>query len=163
MNIRYRFVIWCIGHLFIRCHHDWPSLSPRFTARRVSNHQPLDRLSSSLFTLKLKRSINGTSHWPFVRAINRWPIETPPKGPVMGKTLQYDNVIMNIHLRNHLGVFVGCAPADTILQTIMEYPCDSNGITRSTWLCRVRQTRRENTSQNVQINYILNITWVHFS
>ena len=32
---------------------------------------------------------------PFVRGIHRWPVDSPPKGPVMRQMFQFDDIIMD--------------------------------------------------------------------
>ena len=53
----------------------------------VSDHQRIDCLVSRC---RSKR----TSKLAFVRGIHRWPVNSPPKGPVTRKMFQFDDVIM---------------------------------------------------------------------
>ena len=45
-----------------------------------------------------KRNIKGPYYWPFVRGINRWPVDSPHKGPEMWKSCQ------NVTIRNAIVV-----------------------------------------------------------
>ena len=59
----------------------------------VSNHQPHDCLLNRLF----RRSSKKTSKFHItglVRGINRWPVNSPHKGPVTRKMFPFDDVIM---------------------------------------------------------------------
>ena len=60
----------------------------------VSNHQPPDCLLNRLFKVQIKENIKATRHWPFVRRIHRWPVNSPHKGPVTRKMFPFDDVIM---------------------------------------------------------------------
>ena len=53
----------------------------------------------SLFTqpfvqAQIKENIKAPRHWPFVRGIHRWPVNSPHKGPVTPKIFPFDDVIM---------------------------------------------------------------------
>ena len=39
-------------------------------------------------------SLTFVRHWPFVRGIHRWPVNSPHKGPVMRKMFPFDDVFM---------------------------------------------------------------------
>ena len=51
----------------------------------VSNHQHLDGLLNCLFWRRSKKTSNHLRHWPLMRGIHRWPVDSPHKGPVMQK------------------------------------------------------------------------------
>ena len=65
----------------------------------VWDHQPHDWLLNRLFRRIDQRK--HLRHWwkssaslAFVRGINRWPVNSPHKGPVTRKMLPFDDVIM---------------------------------------------------------------------
>ena len=43
----------------------------------------------------IKESIKAPQHWPFVKGIHRWPVDSPHKGPVMWKALPCHDIIMS--------------------------------------------------------------------
>ena len=62
---------------------------------------------SPLFTqpfaqAQINENIKAPCHWPFVRGIHRWSVNSPHKGPVTRKKLPFDDVIMNLHMQNYL-------------------------------------------------------------
>ena len=59
----------------------------------VSNHRRQNFLFKRLFRCKSKKTskIRATG---FVRGIQRWPLNSPHKGPLTGKLFPFDDVIM---------------------------------------------------------------------
>ena len=45
---------------------------------------------------QIKEDIKGNRHWPFVRGIHPWPVNSPLKGPVTRKMFPFDDVFMFI-------------------------------------------------------------------
>ena len=60
----------------------------------VSNHRSFDCLFHSLCEPTSKKHQNP-HYWPFVRAIHRWLVNSPHKGPVTRKKLPFDDVMMD--------------------------------------------------------------------
>ena len=60
----------------------------------VLNHQPHDFLLICLFKVYIKQNIKAPRNWPFVRGINRWPVNSPYKRPVTRKIFPFDDGIM---------------------------------------------------------------------
>ena len=81
-----------------------------FTWRRhnercgVSNHRPLDCLPHRLFRPRSKK----TSKLRPARAIHRWPVNSPHKGPVAQKMFQFDDVIMTRNISTSLAWSFAC-------------------------------------------------------
>ena len=61
----------------------------------VSNHQPNDCLLNCFFKAQIKGNIKALRHWPFVRGIYQWPVNSLRKGPVTQKIFPFDDVIMS--------------------------------------------------------------------
>ena len=59
----------------------------------VSNHQPHDCLLNRLFGRRSNKHQSSAS-LAFVRGINRWPVNSPHKGPVTRKMFPFDDVSM---------------------------------------------------------------------
>ena len=59
----------------------------------ISNHQPHDCLLTRLFRRRSKKHQSPAS-LAFVCRIQRWPVNSPHKGPVTRKMFPYDDVIM---------------------------------------------------------------------
>ena len=55
-------------------------------------------LIHKLVQADMKGNIKAPHHWPFVRRINRWPVDSPHKGPVMRNEFPCHDVIMYITL-----------------------------------------------------------------
>ena len=56
---------------------------------------------SPLFTqpckrAQIKENIKAPCHWPFVRGIHRWSVNSPHKWPVTRKTFPFNDVIMKL-------------------------------------------------------------------
>ena len=63
----------------------------------VSNHRRLICLLNRLFRCASKETSkkkNASRHWPFVRGIHLWPVDSTHKGPVTRKMFPFDDVIM---------------------------------------------------------------------
>ena len=45
--------------------------------------------------MQVKENIKVPRHWPFVRGIHRWPVNSPHKWPVSRKMFPFDDVIMH--------------------------------------------------------------------
>ena len=54
----------------------------------VSSHQPHDCLLSRLFRRRSKK-IKAPRHWPLLRGIHRWPVNSPHKWPVTRKMFPF--------------------------------------------------------------------------
>ena len=84
---------WCSLHHQCTSSHGVDSLQWRHNERDgVSNHQPHDCLLNRLFRRRSKKTSNSAS-LAYVRGIHRWPVNSPPKGPVTRKMFSYDDVI----------------------------------------------------------------------
>ena len=62
----------------------------------VSNHQPHDCLLNCLFRRRSKKT-SKLRVTAFVRGIQRWPVNSPHKGPVTREIFPFDDVIMVGH------------------------------------------------------------------
>ena len=64
----------------------------------VSNHQPYDCLLKRLFGRRSnkpsKLRVQSSASLAFLRGIQRWPVNSPHKGPVTRKMFPFDDVIM---------------------------------------------------------------------
>ena len=65
----------------------------------VSNRRLLELLFNS-FSGPTSKKHQSPHHWPFVRGIHRWPVNSPNKGPVTRKKLPFDDVTMNLTSTN---------------------------------------------------------------
>ena len=55
----------------------------------ISNHCQLDCLFNSLLMCTTNKTWKHSYHWPFVRGIHWWPVDSPHKGPVMCRALSW--------------------------------------------------------------------------
>ena len=54
---------------------------------------PASRLFTQPFVqVQIKENIKAPRHWPFVKVIHRWPVNSPHKWPVMWKMFSFDVV-----------------------------------------------------------------------
>ena len=67
----------------------------------ISNHRSFYCLFNSLCRSTSKKH-QSPHYWPFVQGIRRWPANSLNKGPVTGKKLPFDDVIMNNDNRTFL-------------------------------------------------------------
>ena len=65
----------------------------------TSNHWHLNCFIQQHVQYKNKENANALHHWPFVRGIQQWLVDSPHKGPVMKKAFPCHGIIMT-H-RNH--------------------------------------------------------------
>ena len=64
---------------------------------------PASRLfAQTLVQAQIKENIKALRHWPFVRGIHQWPVDSPHKRPVTRKLFPFDDIIMNVALSAYL-------------------------------------------------------------
>ena len=60
----------------------------------VSKSQASRLFTQSFIKAQIKESTKAPRHWPFVRGIHRWLVNSPHKEPVTRKMCPFDDVIM---------------------------------------------------------------------
>ena len=83
-------------------------------------------LAQQCVQTSIKRNINGPFHWPFVRGIHRWPVDSPHMRSVTWKAFPCDDVIINMghqsqwsrHVRTWMSNYIGRAHACYLHHTL---------------------------------------------
>ena len=72
-------------------------ITPTSNGRHLNS--PAPRLSNCLFQADIKGNVKAPHHWPFVKGIHRWLVDSPHKAPVMRKVFPFhDDIRYSIHL-----------------------------------------------------------------
>ena len=70
----------------------------------ISNHRHLD-VCSSICSGADQRKHQSSASLAFVREIHRWPVDSPHKGPIMRKMIQFYDIMCHGSIQSGLGMF----------------------------------------------------------